>query len=134
MPTSFEWERYAAWAKEFNTDILHLDVGGQSIIVLDTYEACTELLDKRSKYYSTRPSFTMAVDLVGFDFNIGFIPYGARQMAGSSPPHKYMADCTEQLLNVSNLSSSRPRIPSSVLCYCMRQRTMSRLSSAIWPA
>lgn len=76
MPTSFEWERYAAWAKEFNTDILHLDVGGQSIIVLDTYEACTELLDKRSKYYSTRPSFTMAVDLVGFDFNIGFIPYG----------------------------------------------------------
>ncbi|KAL1759497.1 cytochrome P450 [Schizophyllum commune] len=78
LPSSYEWEDYAKWAKEHNTDILHLDVCGQSIIVLDTYEACLDLLEKRSRYYSSRPGLTMAIDLVGFDFNIGFIPYGAR--------------------------------------------------------
>ncbi|KAL1748709.1 cytochrome P450 [Schizophyllum fasciatum] len=78
MPTSFEWERYAEWAKGYNTDIIHLNVCGQSVIVLDSYETCIDLLEKRSKLYSSRPGLTMAIDLVGFDFNIGFIPYGAR--------------------------------------------------------
>ncbi|KAL1717388.1 cytochrome P450 [Schizophyllum commune] len=78
LPSSYEWEQYAKWAKEYDTDILHLSVCGQSIIVLDTYDACMALLEKRSKYYSSRPDLTMAIDLVGFDFNIGFIPYGAR--------------------------------------------------------
>ncbi|KAI5889621.1 cytochrome P450 [Schizophyllum commune H4-8] len=81
LPSSYEWEQYAKWAKVYDTDILHLSVCGQSIIVLDTYEACMALLEKRSKYYSSRPGLTMAIDLVGFDFNIGFIPYGNRWRA-----------------------------------------------------
>ena len=37
-----------------DTDIIHLDVVGKSIVVLDSYEAAVELLEKRSKMYSDR--------------------------------------------------------------------------------
>lgn len=37
-----------------DTDILYLNVAGQSIVVLDTAEAVTELLEKRSSVYSSR--------------------------------------------------------------------------------
>ena len=37
-----------------DTDIIHLDVAGKSIVVLDSYEAAVELLEKRSKVYSDR--------------------------------------------------------------------------------
>ncbi|KAI5889620.1 cytochrome P450 [Schizophyllum commune H4-8] len=80
-PSSYEWEQYSKWAKEYNTDILHLDVCGQSIVILDTHEACTALLERKSKYYSSRPGLTMAIDLVGLDFNVGIIPYGDRWRA-----------------------------------------------------
>ena len=78
LPSSYEWEDYAKWAKEYSelgdsfvhsqrlltylrrdTDILHLDVCGQSIIVLDTYEACMALLEKRSRYYSSRCAYSL---------------------------------------------------------------------------
>ena len=38
-------------------DVIHLDILGQSIIVLNSQEAATDLLDKRSAKYSDRPSF-----------------------------------------------------------------------------
>ncbi|TRM59642.1 cytochrome P450 [Schizophyllum amplum] len=76
IPTTFEWERYMEWARELETNIIHLDAAGQSIIVLDTYEACVDLLEKRSKVYSSRPHLTMAMDLVGLDFSFGLSPYG----------------------------------------------------------
>jgi len=37
-----------------DTDILHLKVPGQSIIVLNSYEAAKELLERRSAIYSSR--------------------------------------------------------------------------------
>ncbi|KAL1758476.1 cytochrome P450 [Schizophyllum commune] len=78
MPTSYEWEAFMKWAGDYNTDILHLEVPGTSIIVLDTYEAAVDLLEKRSRYYSGRPNFPMAVDLMELDFNFALKPYGRR--------------------------------------------------------
>ncbi|KAL1702026.1 cytochrome P450 [Schizophyllum commune] len=75
MPSSYEWLTYTKWAKELNTDIIHLDVVGQSIIVLSSYEACIDLLERRAKLYSSRPTLTMAIELVGFDFSVAFQPY-----------------------------------------------------------
>ncbi|KAI5826081.1 hypothetical protein K523DRAFT_419521 [Schizophyllum commune Tattone D] len=59
-----------------DTDIIHLDVAGKFIVVLDSYEAAVELLEKRSKVYSDRPPFPMTLDLMGLDFNFACAPYG----------------------------------------------------------
>lgn len=37
-----------------DTDIMYLNIAGQSIVVLDTAEVATELLEKRSSIYSGR--------------------------------------------------------------------------------
>ncbi|KAK0440601.1 cytochrome P450 [Armillaria borealis] len=78
MPTSSEWEVYHRWCKEYDTDIIHLDVAGTSIVVLNTVEAATELLDNRSAIYSSRPRMTMVNELMGWDFSFGLMEYGMR--------------------------------------------------------
>ncbi|SJL11893.1 uncharacterized protein ARMOST_15307 [Armillaria ostoyae] len=72
IPTSFEWETYYKWGKEHSdiifcvrkqdrnveldadSDIIHLDVVGTSVIVLNSLDATSDLLDKRSSIYSSR--------------------------------------------------------------------------------
>ncbi|KAK0452985.1 cytochrome P450 [Desarmillaria tabescens] len=76
MPTSSEWEVFDRWCKEYDTDIIHLDVAGTSIVVLNTVEAATELLDNRSAIYSSRPRMTMVNELMGWDFSFGLMEYG----------------------------------------------------------
>jgi len=78
IPTSFEWKTYHKWSKELDTDILYLNIAGQSIVVLDTVEAATELLEKRSSIYSGRARLPMINELMGWEFNVAFMPYGER--------------------------------------------------------
>ncbi|KAF9457685.1 cytochrome P450 [Collybia nuda] len=78
VPTSLAWITYHKWCKELNTDIIHLSVAGMSIVVLDNIEAATELLEKRSHIYSGRPRLPMLSELMGYDFNVGFMQYGER--------------------------------------------------------
>ncbi|KAK0448479.1 cytochrome P450 [Desarmillaria tabescens] len=78
MPTSFEWETYLKWGKEYDSDIIHLDVVGTSIVVLNSWEAISDLLDKRSSIYSSRTRLPMVRELMGWDFLVGLMPYGMR--------------------------------------------------------
>ncbi|KAJ7689135.1 hypothetical protein B0H17DRAFT_1135185 [Mycena rosella] len=54
VPADFEWEKYMEWSKEYNSDIIHLNLAGQSVIVLSSLEATEALLEKRSALYSDR--------------------------------------------------------------------------------
>ncbi|KAJ3983549.1 cytochrome P450 [Lentinula detonsa] len=76
MPSTHQWLKFSEWADQFNTDILHLKVAGGDYIVLSSYEASTELLDRRSGIYSNRPHITMLQDLVGWDGDVVLLPYG----------------------------------------------------------
>ncbi|KAJ7091701.1 cytochrome P450 [Mycena crocata] len=76
IPSSHPWVVFAKWAKEYSSDIIHLDVFGTSIVVLDSYNAVTELLDKRSSIYSHRPNFVMAIELMGWGNSLFFLNYG----------------------------------------------------------
>ncbi|KAF8994704.1 cytochrome P450 [Cyathus striatus] len=69
-------KRYHEWCKELETDILYLNVLGTSMIVLDSYEASWELLDKRSSIYSGRAKMPMITELMGWDFDFAFMDYG----------------------------------------------------------
>nr|GAT50887.1 cytochrome P450 [Mycena chlorophos] len=81
FPPKHPWKQYMAWAREYNSDIIHVDIFGQPIIVLCSTKATDDLLEKRSSIYSDRPDFTMTVDLMRWDFNIAFMKYGDRWRA-----------------------------------------------------
>ncbi|KAF8210798.1 cytochrome P450 [Mycena galopus ATCC 62051] len=80
IPTERQWETYAKWSEQFNSDIIHLNAMGTSIVVLSSLEAVKELFEKRSSLYSDRPRLPM-IELMGWDFGIGFMKYGDRWRA-----------------------------------------------------
>ncbi|KAF5321938.1 hypothetical protein D9619_001235 [Psilocybe cf. subviscida] len=76
MPMSRGWEVYHKWCKELGTGLLYLNATGTKIIVLDTYEDCVALLEKRSAIYSGRMQMPMYQDLMGWDFSFVGADYG----------------------------------------------------------
>jgi hypothetical protein len=71
MPSTFQWKTYKQWSIQYSTqpaslyslasevvnvgsDIIHTNVLGQSIIIIDKYDTAIDLLDKRSGIYSSR--------------------------------------------------------------------------------
>ncbi|KAH9476887.1 Cytochrome P450 monooxygenase 98 [Psilocybe cubensis] len=67
---------YHEWSKQYKSDIIYLDVPGSKMVVLDTYDAAFELLERRSAKYSSRARLTMVNELMGWDFALGFMEYG----------------------------------------------------------
>ncbi|KAJ7579218.1 cytochrome P450 [Mycena floridula] len=96
------WEVYENWCKLYNSDVIHLKVFGTSILVVNTLEAATELLEKRSSIYSDRPRFTMLNELMGWDFNFAFMPYGDKWRARRTLFH--------QEFNQTSVQRQQPRL------------------------
>ncbi|KAJ7146856.1 cytochrome P450 [Mycena epipterygia] len=76
LTPGFEWETFKDWSREYNSDIIHLNFAGTSVIVLSSLEAAEELLEKRSSIYSDRPNLPMLNDLMGWDFQLANMKYG----------------------------------------------------------
>ncbi|KAF7350121.1 Cytochrome P450 [Mycena venus] len=76
IPASHPWETYMAWSKEYDTDIIHLNLAGTSVIVLSSLRASEALLEKRSSIYSDRARLPMLMELMGWDFNVAMMKYG----------------------------------------------------------
>src|ERR1700755_3030283 len=52
------WRTYQQWSKQYGP-IFSLQYGLNTIIMLGTYKAARDLLDKRSNIYSSRPRVVM---------------------------------------------------------------------------
>ncbi|KEP45794.1 O-methylsterigmatocystin oxidoreductase [Rhizoctonia solani 123E] len=80
LPNKDEHLTYARWCKELNSDIISLTILGQTIIVLNSANAATDLLDQRSIVYSDRPYLRVICDPHLFDWGGGIVmlPYGPR--------------------------------------------------------
>ncbi|EEB89177.1 hypothetical protein MPER_12751 [Moniliophthora perniciosa FA553] len=76
MPTNFEWETYDKWCKEFDSDIIHLEVAGTSIVVMNTVKVAEDILDKHSAIHSNRPRLVMVNELMGWNYSFGLMEYG----------------------------------------------------------
>ncbi|KAG7085605.1 hypothetical protein E1B28_003156 [Marasmius oreades] len=76
MPTSFEWETYDKWCRELGSDMIHLEVAGTSIVVMNSVEAAEDLLDKRSAVHSNRPRLVMVNELMGWNYSFALMEYG----------------------------------------------------------
>ena len=84
------WTTYCQWAQRFG-DIFHLNVVGSHTIVLNSHEAITELLEKRSQNYSDRPGKSL------------------HALAGI-PTHKY---CIDMPMLVGLIGYARSSLPST---------------------
>ncbi|THH10178.1 hypothetical protein EW146_g8450 [Bondarzewia mesenterica] len=66
------------WSRELGEDIISLDVLGNTMIVLNSAQAVSDIFDKRGSNYSDRPDMPMIVDLMGWDWTFALMRYGPR--------------------------------------------------------
>ncbi|KAF9460615.1 cytochrome P450 CYP621A2 [Collybia nuda] len=76
IPPDNQETLFYKWGKIYG-DVMHLDLLGRSVIVLNSVKAAVDLLDKRSANYSDRPRFVL-FDMMGWESGMTFLPYGRR--------------------------------------------------------
>ncbi|KAJ3849625.1 cytochrome P450 [Lentinula lateritia] len=80
------WISYTEWYRTYESDIVHVNIAGNSVIILNTSEAAMELLERRSSIYSSRTSIILVVrptlrmlnDLLGWEWSFISMPYGQK--------------------------------------------------------
>ncbi|KAF8145850.1 cytochrome P450 [Mycena galopus ATCC 62051] len=77
MPSTDSALVFHEWSKNIWCPVMHLKVLGRSMIILDSYEAAVDLLDKRGVIYSDRPKFTL-YELLGWHPTLTFLQYGKK--------------------------------------------------------
>ncbi|KAI0318715.1 cytochrome P450 [Amylostereum chailletii] len=87
-PFESGWLTFAEWGKKFG-DIIHIEIFGVHIVILNAYETAQHLMNQAS--YSDRPPLAMVGDLMGFMPSIVLSPYGDHWKA--------MRRITQQSLN-----------------------------------
>ncbi|KAH9987708.1 CyP450 monooxygenase [Russula vinacea] len=78
MPIRDEWVTFGKWSKDFASDIVHVQVFGTHIVILNSAKAANEILDGRSAIYSDRPAMPGLTTLINMEWNFGLIEYGPR--------------------------------------------------------
>ncbi|KAF9011984.1 cytochrome P450 [Cyathus striatus] len=76
IPVEKSWLILRALSHRYNSDIIHINMLGQSTVILDSIEAATEILQKHSAKSSSRPNMPMINELIGYKWHFGFMPYG----------------------------------------------------------
>ncbi|KAF8588233.1 cytochrome P450 [Ramaria rubella] len=103
LPKEKDWETYGRWAKEYG-DIVHVRTFGRSIIILNSYKAVNDLMEKRSSNYSDRPHLTMLLDLMDFS-GTAFQPYGSTWRKHRTLYHQQMNQVSVQKFQHSQVAA-----------------------------
>lgn len=75
IPTFSPEYTFMEWSKQYDSDILSLNVLGQSVIVLNSVQAAIDLLDKRGANYCDRPRFVL-FEIMGWGKTLTFLRWG----------------------------------------------------------
>ncbi|KAJ7214442.1 cytochrome P450 [Mycena pura] len=76
IPATNEWLAFMEMSRKYDSDVIALNLMGDTMIVLNSVTAINDLLEDRSLIYSDRPPFPTLNDLVGFTWHFAFMPYG----------------------------------------------------------
>lgn len=80
IPTDQSWETFTEWKDKYG-DVVFLRALGRTLVVLNSREACVDLLDKRSLIYSDRPQFVMSMELMQWTWPFAPMRYSPRWRA-----------------------------------------------------
>ncbi|KZT41729.1 cytochrome P450 [Sistotremastrum suecicum HHB10207 ss-3] len=75
MPSRREWLTFTEWKKSYG-DFIGMTILGQRIVILNSYEAVMEMLEKRGTLYSDRPNLTLFRKWIGWDWSLPILPFG----------------------------------------------------------
>lgn len=81
IPQQRYWERYQEWHQKYGP-IFSLKTGTKVVIVLGNHQVAHDLLEKRSRIYSSRPAFTFARECLTKNLMVGILPYGPKWREG----------------------------------------------------
>ncbi|KAF9530260.1 cytochrome P450 [Crepidotus variabilis] len=73
LPTKTPWTTFGQWAKTYG-NLIHVDLFGQPIIIINSRKIASELLDKRSAVYSDRPVIPIA-EITELGNSLAFLHY-----------------------------------------------------------
>ncbi|KAI1504830.1 cytochrome P450 [Biscogniauxia marginata] len=76
-PKSHAWLQYHTWSKTYGP-IIHLNMLGQSVIILSTSKAAHDLLSKRGATFSDRPRLVVSAELALKGMHMLLRPYDER--------------------------------------------------------
>nr|BAL05095.1 cytochrome P450 [Phanerodontia chrysosporium] len=78
IPADYPWITYRDLAEKYNSDILHFEVFGSHLVVLNSAEATRQILEKQSSITSDRAHSVMLNELSGWDTDrtVTFMEYG----------------------------------------------------------
>ncbi|KDR66539.1 hypothetical protein GALMADRAFT_161961 [Galerina marginata CBS 339.88] len=111
LPKSFEWETYARWSKEYNSGIIHLNAAGTDFVILNSFNAAIDLLEKRSSIYSSRAQFTMISQLMGWKWLMSAMPYGEPWRERRRAFMKYFQPSNANLYQAPQMEFIRKMLP-----------------------
>ncbi|KAI0351218.1 cytochrome P450 [Trametes cingulata] len=77
LPLEFQEKRFFRWGKQYG-DVIYLRLFRTPTIVLNSFQAATDLLTKRSAKYSDRPRMVLLAELMGHESSLPPMPYGER--------------------------------------------------------
>ncbi|KAF8173842.1 cytochrome P450 [Mycena galopus ATCC 62051] len=75
LPAASPWFKSMEWKKKYG-DLVYLHGLGKSALIVNSFSSLTELLEKRWKIYSHRPTFTAVGELMGVNQCFALASYG----------------------------------------------------------
>ncbi|TCD63400.1 hypothetical protein EIP91_005582 [Steccherinum ochraceum] len=88
MPKDWPWHAFQAWCEKYG-DVLFLKLPKASLLVLGSFEAATDLLEKRSAIYSDK-STTEMMKLMRWEWSMAIMPYGPTWREHRRIAHQYL--------------------------------------------
>ncbi|KAI5118847.1 hypothetical protein M0805_006166 [Coniferiporia weirii] len=88
LSTSCEWEQAADFSR-LHGDLVFTDKLGTKILYVNSYSAAVDLLEKRSRIYSSRSKSVILSELEGWDYLVTTMPYNDRMRRHRAYYHRF---------------------------------------------
>ncbi|KAI6045314.1 cytochrome P450 [Pisolithus marmoratus] len=75
IPRFCAWHKFLEWKEQYG-ELVYVEALGSRILILNSLEAVSDLLESRPANYSDRPTFAMVGELMGLDNSMPLLQYG----------------------------------------------------------
>ncbi|KAJ7167338.1 cytochrome P450 [Mycena crocata] len=76
IPQHEQWLVYREWSHRYQSDVIHMNVFGTDLLVVNSAQAASALFGQKSAIYSDRPRMPMLAELIGLGWHFAFMKTG----------------------------------------------------------